>query len=301
MPTGQHDSAHAPRRTLRPGRTLRRGATLASLVLALWARETAALCQATAITPMTFTGYSPVGSGVGGSAVISYRCVGQYTFAHISIETPRTMTGPAGTLAFEVYRNPGYAPTDTFPGTPPEPLDVNGSSITVYGFLPAGQSGPPGDYAATLTVSIITDGTRVRTRTMSVSTVGYIPDCVIRNTGVLAFGDYDPGSAAPLTAAAPITVACAATTPYTVTLDGGGNFAGLRQMTGGALTGTGLLQYEVHSDAGRTAPWLPTTVLAPPPPADANDFALWVYGRIPQGQLVEAGAYSDLLRATFNF
>jgi spore coat protein U-like protein len=254
--------------------------------------NTRALCHATSITPMTFTGYDPLGAGVAATATISYTCGGNTTFGDLSLSVPRTMSSGPATLTFEVYQDPGR--TAVMPNAPAIPLDVNGTSVTLWGFLPP-QSAAVGSYLGTLTVSMTSDGTITRTRTFNAS-VTVTGTCVIQPGSVL-FGSYDPGSATPRDAAGTLSITCSAGTPYTVSLGAGNNPAGpTRQMA----SGTSLLQYGLYSDAGRTVVWDTVSLVGGTAPSTAP-IALPVYGRIPPGQLVAAGTYGDVVQATVNF
>lgn len=266
---------------------------LLTLVAALAPSPATAFCFPQSVTPMVFTNYTPLGAGVMAQATINYRCVAQTSFADISISTPRTISSGTGTLTFEVYQDPGRAAV--MPGAPALPLDLNGTSLTVWGFLPP-QSSAPGTYTGTLTVTITSDGTTVRTKPLDVSTSGFVGSCTIQ-PATLLFGSYDPGAASPRDALATIAVACTAGTPYWVALDAGANPAGLtRQMASGLAR----LQYDLYSDAGRTTPWNTVTTVSGTAPT-TDPIPLQVYGRIPAGQYVAAGSYTDTVQATINF
>jgi spore coat protein U-like protein len=242
---------------------------------------------------MVFSNYTPLGAGVLASSTIDYKCVGNTAFADISISTPRTITSGTGTMTFEVYQDPGR--TTVMPGTPAIPLDVNGTTVTVWGFLPP-QNSSPGAYTGTLTVTITSEGTTTRSRNLNVLTTNYVANCVVQPASLL-FGSYDPGSAAPRDALGTISVACTAGTPYTVSLGLGNNAAGaIRQMANGAAR----LQYELYADAARTAVWNGVNTVSGTAPT-TSAIGLPVYGRIPPTQLVAAGGYTDTVQATINF
>jgi len=120
--------------------------------------------------------------------------------------------------------------------------------------------------------------------------------CTVATTD-LAFGNYDPlvvNATSDLDGAATITVSCSAgATPLVFITPG---------TTGRAMTGPGSLTYELYTDAGRTAVW-PSTA------GSAFSFGTstgapqtrTVYGRIPRGQNVAVGAYSQSVTVTMNF
>ncbi|WP_181952578.1 Csu type fimbrial protein [Vulcaniibacterium gelatinicum] len=133
--------------------------------------------------------------------------------------------------------------------------------------------------------------------------------CRITATPDLAFGAYDPADAnfsTALDAASSISVRCTKGTNAAVALGQGGNPASgstcaapLRQMAAGAER----LRYDLYQDSGRTQVW----------GCDASndrDFTstssvtattLNTYGRIPAGQDVAAGNYTDTVTVTVTF
>jgi spore coat protein U-like protein len=282
--------APAPRR-LRVARAL---SLLLSGAILAWAAPAAAACRFTGVTNMSFSGYSPVGGAVAATATLSYRCTGITWSATIAITpTTRTMTGPGGTLAFELYEDSGR--TTVFPGSPAWsiPIVANGT-VTVYGYLTP-QDVAAGTYTRTFTATLVSNGFTTRTTTFTASTT-VLGVCTIA-APTLAFGPYTP--VATTDGAATLSVACTRGTAYTVGLNAGSHPSGsTRQMQMGA-TGD-LLQYELYSNAGRTVVWSSTAVVGGTAATSAA-IALPVYGRIPAGQFVEAGDYRDDVTSTVNF
>jgi len=109
----------------------------------------------------------------------------------------------------------------------------------------------------------------------------------------LAFGSY--ASTAAVLATSTLTINCSNSTSYTVGLDlgqGTGATVASRKMVGPQTTD--LLNYQLFSDSARSVAWGPTvgtnTVAGV---GTGVSQSLTVYGRIPAGQLLRAGAYTD--------
>lgn len=125
--------------------------------------------------------------------------------------------------------------------------------------------------------------------------------CVV-NAGDMLFGNVDPTSAAAVDQTASISVLCTKGTSFTVGLNAGtasGATVTTRKMTGGA----DLLGYSLYRDAAHTTNWGNTPGTDTPAATIAASTAsnLTVYGRIPGGQNVTAGAYADTITVTVNY
>ena len=138
-------------------------------------------------------------------------------------------------------------------------------------------------------------------------------DCSVSTTGV-AFNIYDPLAATPNDSTGNVSVVCtylsggATQLAYTVKLSAGnsGTYV-LRRMN----SASNLLNYNLFSDAGRTAVWgdgtAGTTVvsasftLGPGVGNGLRQDSLPVYGRIPARQDVLDGAYTDAIVVTLTF
>lgn len=136
--------------------------------------------------------------------------------------------------------------------------------------------------------------------TMSVS-ANVLSVCVV-NAGDMVFGNVDPTSASAVDQTASISVLCTKGTSFTVGLNAGtasGATVTTRRMTGGADQ----LGYALYRDAARTANWgnTPGTDTPAAQIAASTASALTVYGRIPGGQNVAAGAYTDTITVTVNY
>jgi spore coat protein U-like protein len=125
--------------------------------------------------------------------------------------------------------------------------------------------------------------------------------CTVSATN-LAFGNYDASSGTPNDASSTVTTTCSNSTAYTVALNAGtgsGATVALRRMTNGANT----LNYTMFTTAGRTTVWGDGTLSTVTQAATGNGAgqALTVFGRIPTGQYVTAGNYTDTVTATVTY
>jgi len=138
-------------------------------------------------------------------------------------------------------------------------------------------------------------------------------DCTALTSGV-AFGVYDPIAAAPDDSTGSVTVVCAYVgggtdrVSYRVALSTGGSGAyATRKMRAGASA----LNYNLYSDAGRSAIWGNgsggTTVMAGSftvGPGVGNSLRIdssTIYGRIPARQDALDGSYADTIVVTLEF
>lgn len=132
---------------------------------------------------------------------------------------------------------------------------------------------------------------------------GYAFQCAITTTPV-NFGFYDPLAMADLNSSGGITVTCNApvrnpVVPVTLSLSAGnsGSFT-QRLMTS---TAGGALNYNLYSDAAKTSvigdgsggSMILTNVIS-----KATTWNVTIYGRVPAGQNVVPGVYSDSITAT---
>jgi spore coat protein U-like protein len=157
--------------------------------------------------------------------------------------------------------------------------------------------GASGSFAATETENLLVSAT-------------VTASCAIDSSPV-DFGDYDPTSEDDLDGTGTVTVLCTNGTAGYVTLGEGANpdddstpELPLRQMAGG-IDGEHLLAYQLYSEATRTDVWGNTNTTGLNHVGTGTATALTVYGRIPAGQHVSAGAgamaYTDTVLATVEF
>ena len=154
-------------------------------------------------------------------------------------------------------------------------------------------------------LAVISDG-RVEagsaTTNLSVTaTVG--PNCTI-STATVAFPAYDPVVANASTnddGTGSVIITCTRGTTATIGLGVGLNVsAGQMRMKDAT---TDYLNYALYQDSGRATVWgnSGAGLLSPVAAPDKNPRTFTVYGRIPSGQDVPAGSYSDTVVATVNF
>lgn len=139
--------------------------------------------------------------------------------------------------------------------------------------------------------------------TLTVS--AHVLDACTISAASLNFGDYDPTAAADLEPApSNITVQCTNGSTFTIDLGLGSHATGTtRQMSGGAAGSTALLRYELFEDAARTTAWATGTQTHTANTAGAglSSYTVPVYGRIPAGQIVSTGNYTDSVTMTVQF
>jgi len=227
---------------------------------------------------------------------------------------PRQMAFGADRLSYNIYRNAGRTEIlgngsgGTFTLSKTMTVGDRDLVVNVYGQIPISQNVPassPSLYIDQITVTIIwSGGSKSDTRTFQVqATVD--PECIVA-TAPLAFGSYDPVSAnavTPLDAVGTVNVFCTPGTTATVLLDVGSHASGsTRQMLGPSAN---LLQYEIYRNAGRTLIWGSTVPTANSGTSASISIAInggfTAYGRIPAGQDVIFGGYTDSVLVTVNY
>jgi spore coat protein U-like protein len=130
-----------------------------------------------------------------------------------------------------------------------------------------------------------------------------INNCTI-STAAVSFGPYDPvvaNDTANLDGTGTVTIACTKGTTATITLGTGQNVSGSTRRMKDA--GTNFLSYEIYLDSGRTTVWGTTgsNILTPAAAPSRVGRNFTAYGRIPAGQDVPSGSYTDSIQATVNF
>jgi spore coat protein U-like protein len=127
--------------------------------------------------------------------------------------------------------------------------------------------------------------------------------CSVTTVGV-AFGFYDVFSSAPLDSAGSVTIRCTGlgtgVEPITVALSAGGSGSfQLRTL----IRGSDRMSYNLYLDAGRGQIWGDGTggSLRYASVSRNQPVILTIFGRIPPGQDVSAGTYSDTIVVTVNF
>ena len=127
-----------------------------------------------------------------------------------------------------------------------------------------------------------------------------ISSCSVSATN-LGFGNYDSLAATPTDATSTVSVQCSLLTTYEIGLDAGvgsGATVTTRRMTLGADT----LDYTLYQDSARTTVWgntVSSDTVAGTGTGLSDPYT--VYGRIPAGQIVNTGNYTDTVTVTVNF
>jgi spore coat protein U-like protein len=128
----------------------------------------------------------------------------------------------------------------------------------------------------------------------------------LANAPSLSFGPYDGVSGSPATTSAAITVTCDQSPAATATISigpsgvSGGFFPRRMRQDGGSDT----LDYNFYADPGGASVWgdgTGGTVTRSQRVLKSKPWTVTVFGRIPAGQDVTAGSYSDILTITIDF
>ena len=128
------------------------------------------------------------------------------------------------------------------------------------------------------------------------------PSCTISVTAV-AFGTYNVFTATPDDSTGTITYRCnrTAANVWIALSDGSSSTFTPRTMRKGAE----ILSYNLYRNAARTNVWGDgsggTSVYTRANPPNNSNVNLTIYGRIPAGQDVSAGSYTDTVSAVINF
>jgi spore coat protein U domain-containing protein, fimbrial subunit CupE1/2/3/6 len=123
------------------------------------------------------------------------------------------------------------------------------------------------------------------------------------STRDLSFGVYDPlglNAGKDLDASTSLTVVCTKGTSVRVILGAGqGDSAGLRQLSGAGQ----FLGYQLYRDPVRTEVWSQGDAAVQIPNAGGAHAPniLTIYGRIPAGQSILAGTFTDRVTASVEF
>lgn len=130
------------------------------------------------------------------------------------------------------------------------------------------------------------------------------PDCMVESPSALNFGIYDPAvqradGHVDVTADA-LWISCTkGAAGVAIALDEGGHRAGNRRAMVADGAG-GAIYYEVYTSATHSTVWNQVNTIAYVP-AHRGAQRIALYGRIPGGQAVRPGRYTDTLLALVNF
>lgn len=127
--------------------------------------------------------------------------------------------------------------------------------------------------------------------------------CNVTATGI-SFGAYDVFAAAPLDSTGSVTVSCDYSSPRNVTVSIGASpvSGGFNPRSMRRLSGTDLLNYNLFTTASRSTIWGDgtggtSTVLLSSVRRN-HPRVTTIYGRIPAGQDIRLGSYSDTVTVT---
>jgi spore coat protein U-like protein len=120
--------------------------------------------------------------------------------------------------------------------------------------------------------------------------------CNILSTGAVAFGAYLWTNPTPTDSVGTITYNCNSTAAVFLSAGSSGSAA---QRT--LISGVDTLDYNLYTDAGRAQIWGDLFTGGGIQVVQSGKSSLSVYGRIPQGQNVAAGTYTDTVTVTFLF
>lgn len=134
------------------------------------------------------------------------------------------------------------------------------------------------------------------------ATLARAATCSFDSTGSVSFGAYDVFSGSPADGVGTVVYRCVGVGGGdTVTVDlsagGSGSYAA-RELTSGADT----LVYNLYTDAARTQVWGDgtggTAHYGPVTPPEDSPVTLYAYARLPAGQDVGTGTYTDTVTVT---
>ncbi len=136
-------------------------------------------------------------------------------------------------------------------------------------------------------------------------TASVTQSCRVKTTSPVAFGSYDPlvthaSDGADLDAAGSVTVACTKDYIPTIGLGLGLDPSGsTRRMK----VGSEYLNYELYQNSERSTVWgnASGSWFTPGSAPGTGGTAYTVYGRVPKGQNVAVGSFTDTVVATVNY
>ncbi|HEV2867255.1 MAG TPA: spore coat U domain-containing protein [Allosphingosinicella sp.] len=275
--------------------------------------EAAITCTVTT-AGITFSAYDTVNKpAVDSTGTITVACQGGSGAESLSLNltggaggscTSRQMRNGAASLGYQIYQN--AARTSNFCDAGSR-MDIvidfasgpnQSRNYLIYGRVTANQTPATwGSYSDTLTLTVKKGGGTVGTGSVPVN--GSVsPTCSV-SSGTLGFGTYASASAALSTAT--VSVNCSSGAPYQVSLGPGQNVSSsVRRMAG---PGGSFLTYQLYSNSLRTLAWGDGTALGAKVNGTGSGSAqsLTVYGRVPAGQSVRPGSYSDSVLVTVDY
>lgn len=128
------------------------------------------------------------------------------------------------------------------------------------------------------------------------ATQAYAVNCTLGVQSVI-FGSYDTLSAQNTDSAGSVSVSCDSSDSFTIALSSGHGTMLSRQMQSGAYS----MAYNFYTDSLRSIIWGDGTSGTVLVSTTGTSATYAVYGRIPAGQNLPAGSYSDLIAVTLTF
>lgn len=135
--------------------------------------------------------------------------------------------------------------------------------------------------------------------------------CIVSSTSAVAFGAYDPvatnaATGADLDGTGTVGIKCSPGNGTSISLDSGANASGnQRRMQGPAGSSSAFLNYDLYSESTRTTAWgngsNGASSLAISASTNASERTFTVFGRVPKGQDVNVGNFTDTVGVTVNF
>jgi spore coat protein U-like protein len=134
-------------------------------------------------------------------------------------------------------------------------------------------------------------------------TTSVVGNCRFSGSPVVAFGSYDPVTAADVDSTGTLTIECTKGTSYSITLGAGANASGaVRRMALTPDDTVNYVSYELYTDNARSTVWNMTNTVGAVS-ASKSAQSVTIYGRIANGPTQDptVGSYSDTVVATINF
>ncbi len=145
--------------------------------------------------------------------------------------------------------------------------------------------------ALALLSGLITPAAYASTASTSFTVTATVPTLCTVSAGNMSFGNY---AGAQLDATSTITVNCTTGGTYDVGLSNGGYFTTTRRM----YSGTAYLEYELYKEAAYTNRWGNSGAELVSGSGTGSDQTLTVYGKLPAGQGLTLGVYTDTIVVT---
>jgi len=151
----------------------------------------------------------------------------------------------------------------------------------------------------TAALAVCTPGARAATATTNFNVTATVLTSCSVSAADLAFGNYDAASTTDASANSTISVTCSLLTPYTISLNNGGNASGSTRRMG---SGASRLTYEMYRDAAQTGIFgTVASLLGVSGVGTGFAVPTTVYGKIPKNQAVAPGSYADQITVTVDY